>query len=256
MEFYTYIWRDASGTPFYVGKGRDRRAYEVSLARRSKEFREIYDEGGCSVEIVDWFIHESQAHAYEVELIEKYGRREMGGLLINKTDGGDGASGQIQSEETRAKKSASMKGIVRGPMSDEARAKMSLARKGQIIGAEQREKLRIASTGKTHTEETRLKMSESKKGKPGRRRTEDELVKLVTAVRFALPRNTYKGVSFHKSTGKWAARLRINGDYGHIGLFADPRNAALAYDNAAVAAWGVGNCYLNFPEDFTQEDAA
>lgn len=66
--FYTYIWRQRNGEPFYVGKGT---GDTHTANKRSKEFKEIYAQGGCVVEIVDWFIHESQAHANEVELIAR-----------------------------------------------------------------------------------------------------------------------------------------------------------------------------------------
>jgi len=72
MEFYTYIWRDTNGVPFYVGKGKAGRAFDVK--RRSEQFKTKIEAGGCNVEIVDWFIHESQAHAHEVELIARYDR--------------------------------------------------------------------------------------------------------------------------------------------------------------------------------------
>lgn len=99
MEYYVYVWRDSAGVPFYVGKGKDNRANITH--RRSPEFMEIHAQGGCTVEIVDWFIHESQAHAHEVDLIDRYGRREYGGTLINKTDGGEGISGYVHTDDAR-----------------------------------------------------------------------------------------------------------------------------------------------------------
>ena len=38
--FYTYIWRDGAGVPFYVGKGVKRRAR--ALSKRSAEFMAIH----------------------------------------------------------------------------------------------------------------------------------------------------------------------------------------------------------------------
>lgn len=91
--FYTYLWRDASGVPFYVGKGIGKRAWTTNAKHRSTSFVEEHAKGGCSVEIVDEFILESEAHALEMELIERYGRRDIGtGVLVNRTDGGEGVS--------------------------------------------------------------------------------------------------------------------------------------------------------------------
>jgi AP2 domain len=57
----------------------------------------------------------------------------------------------------------------------------------------------------------------------------------------------YKGVGRHKVTGKWAAYIGVNGRRSHLGLFVSEVDAALAYDAAALAAWGEF-AYLNFPE--------
>ncbi|TIV38948.1 MAG: hypothetical protein E5V91_12445 [Mesorhizobium sp.] len=110
--YYTYVWRDANGVPFYIGKGKGRRAQNTTM--RSEDFKSVHAQGCCTVEIVDWFIHESQAHACEVELIERYGRREFGGLLVNKTDGGDGVSNP--SAETRAKLRVASPSYARRPV--------------------------------------------------------------------------------------------------------------------------------------------
>ena len=48
----------------------------------------------------------------------------------------------------------------------------------------------------------------------------------------------YKGVGFHKQTGKWRARIKINRKEKHLGLFADALNAAYAYDDAARELFG------------------
>ena len=44
----------------------------------------------------------------------------------------------------------------------------------------------------------------------------------------------YKGVSFHKSRGKWRAYVKINGVQKHLGLYSSPREAAKAYNKAAL----------------------
>lgn len=48
----------------------------------------------------------------------------------------------------------------------------------------------------------------------------------------------YKGVGWHKAAGKWKAAICIEGKSVHLGLFADEKDAALAYDRAASYAWG------------------
>jgi len=43
----------------------------------------------------------------------------------------------------------------------------------------------------------------------------------------------YKGVTWHKQSRKWHAKLRINGCQKHLGLFTDLNAAAAAYEAAA-----------------------
>ena len=57
----------------------------------------------------------------------------------------------------------------------------------------------------------------------------------------------YKGVSFHKPTGKWRASLYI-GEAIHLGLYATAIEAAKAYDKAMFEWAGPYGAY-NFPEE-------
>jgi hypothetical protein len=44
----------------------------------------------------------------------------------------------------------------------------------------------------------------------------------------------FTGVCWHKPSGTWVAKIRINGRFTHLGCFADPEVAAKAYATAAV----------------------
>jgi len=48
----------------------------------------------------------------------------------------------------------------------------------------------------------------------------------------------FKGVSFHKASGKWMAQMCGAGRRVYLGLFTDPKSAALAYNVAAQKQWG------------------
>lgn len=59
-----------------------------------------------------------------------------------------------------------------------------------------------------------------------------------------------KGATLDKRIGRWFARLNADGRTKHLGMYATEQEAARAYDQAAVEEYGVGNCYLNFPEEY------
>lgn len=244
MEYYVYVWRDSANVPFYVGKGKGKRAYNTTT--RSKEFKEVYAKGGCAVEIVDWFIHESQAHALEVELIARYGRRDMGGLLVNKTDGGEGASGRVMSDQARAKLAASALGNTRcvgRAYSSETRAKIGASRLGRTHSAETRAKIGAASVGRVYSPEARAKISVTHKGRP---KSDETRARMVNALRRRPPKNGFKGVSFNGSG--WRARFRVDGEECVLGTFPTPEEAARAYDAAVDHYWGPGPWYRNFSD--------
>jgi len=48
----------------------------------------------------------------------------------------------------------------------------------------------------------------------------------------------YKGVSFHKITGKWSATIQAKGKQIHLGIYLTRELAATAYDTAALELHG------------------
>jgi hypothetical protein len=56
----------------------------------------------------------------------------------------------------------------------------------------------------------------------------------------------YKGVSFHSLNGRWRARIKVDGKYVSLGVYATQEEAARAYDAAARELFGEFAC-PNFP---------
>jgi hypothetical protein len=48
----------------------------------------------------------------------------------------------------------------------------------------------------------------------------------------------FKGVTLYRATGKWMAQIQVEGVKRHLGYFTDETDAAAAYDQAAVEAFG------------------
>ncbi len=99
MDYYVYVHRKkTTGEVFYVGKGRGRRAWQWS--DRSSYWKRVAEKYGYTVEIYLSNIQEWYAFEVEKNLIAYYGREDSDeGTLVNHTDGGEGLSGYIYSEE-------------------------------------------------------------------------------------------------------------------------------------------------------------
>ena len=63
----------------------------------------------------------------------------------------------------------------------------------------------------------------------------------------------YKGVSRHTATGRWQARISVEGKQMHLGYFAHEADAARAYDARAREVFGVF-AQANFPELLDEQE--
>lgn len=82
--------------------------------------------------------------------------------------------------------------------------------------------------------------------------TQESRAKISGFLRTAPPKAEYKGVCKHSKNGNWISKIYLDGKVKNLGSFSTPKDAARAYDIAAVAAWGLGKCYLNFPEEINE----
>ena len=116
MKFYTYIHKRADdGVVFYIGKGQGNRHQDTRS--RNRYWRNVVAKHGFTAEILSHWPTEDEAFEHEKLLIECF--RDMGYKLVNMTDGGEGPSGMVHSEETRARLSEQSRQYYANP---EARA--------------------------------------------------------------------------------------------------------------------------------------
>ena len=157
MHYYTYAYLREDKTPYYIGKGQGDRIYK----KGSGEVNPPKDKS--RVIYLKQNLTEEEAFRHEIYMIDVFGRKDLGtGILRNKTNGGEGVSGWVPSEETKIKMSESGKNKI---FSEETKIKMSESGKVKIFSEEHRRKMSESGKNKIFSEETKRKISEANKGK-------------------------------------------------------------------------------------------
>ena len=121
--FYTYAYLREDRTPYYIGKGQGRRISN----RQKKDIKAPKDKS--RIIYLKQNLTEEEAFKHEIYMIDVFGRKDLGtGILRNMTNGGEGVSGWVPSEETRIKIGEKNKGKKR---TEEQKQKLREAQKNQ-----------------------------------------------------------------------------------------------------------------------------
>jgi hypothetical protein len=176
-KFYVYAYLRSKdsitsklGTPYYIGKGSGNRLHVKHNVPVPLDHNNII--------FVKTELTEQQALDLEIELIKKYGRKDLKtGILHNRTDGGEGISNpslktrekmsnakRNESPETRLKRSIAAKNRIRTPTSEETKQKISEANKGKKRTANSKEKMSDRKKGQALSKEHKDKISKALKG--------------------------------------------------------------------------------------------
>lgn len=156
MIFYTYFHtRNDTNAVFYVGKGKGARAQDKAC--RNPHWNRIVAKCGHTVHIAARWPTEAEAFEHEKFLIACF--RDMDVPLCNMTDGGEGMT---PTAEVRLKMRKSSALRWSDPEIRKAHGEKTLGRK---MPQEEKDRRRISSTGRLHTEASKAKMSAIQSGR-------------------------------------------------------------------------------------------
>lgn len=246
--YYVYTHhRTTDGGIFYVGKGSGIR-YK-SRRSRTAHWKNIVAKHGLIIKIVADNLTEAEAFALERQTIALAGRDN----LCNLTDGGEGPSGHIHSDEARKNISAGTKRAFENPElieklrlsqigrkhSEQTKYKQGLAKIGKKKSLKTIEKMRLCKIGIIPSSETRAKMAAARIGK---KHNADSIQKMRDKANSRSPETIARQVA--SNTGKTRSKeARLNMSASQKGKAVECSNGMRFEKVIFAVAWLQKNGY-------------
>jgi len=249
----------------YIGKSQNKRIRYLGSGNLIKEALRQYGKNNFVKEILEENIPDRKTlNLREIYWIAFFNSNDP---LIgyNITRGGDGMLGHKHSPETikkmkshsrdsefRRKISIANKGRVR---SDEVKKRISETKKGKRLSEEVYKRISEKRIGSHHTEATKRKMSESQMGEKNhnfgeiqsQERRDKESRGMQGKKKVKNSSSKYVGVMWSSQKNKWQAIIQFRNKRKHLGFFIYEKEAAMAYNNAAIQIYGA-EANLNYLE--------
>ena len=178
--YYVYQYVRKDQTPYYIGKGKDDRAWK---SHRRSNGSEIKPKDNFRIQILKENLTEQEAFALETELIQKYELKENGGILVNMTYGGEG---RTPGKELREHLSKKLTGKKKPPRTKEHKKNLSESCKGvpKPRTKEHQDAWTAASTANwAYNTERKKQVSAMGKANKGRKHTPEALEKKRVAMK-------------------------------------------------------------------------